>query len=94
MDEETQDSNHGLETKNRSARSIFQFFGVLNKVTTKSDGGARIELDCSRDDFEAIQGLQALHVFKGGLIAIAAVPVEPGEELEIRITSEADPHKG
>lgn len=60
-------------------RPLFSFYGTLNKITTKLDGGGRIELDFDKNCLLPAQQLQQLQLRGDVLIAIAAVPVYPGE---------------
>lgn len=62
-------------------REVFLFYGTLQWIRTHVSGSCRVEIDCSKDCYEVAQRLQALQLEKGHPIAIAAVPIEPGDPL-------------
>lgn len=71
-------------------RIVFQFVGHLHRIETKVDGSGRIHLDIDRDAFEVLQALQKHQIQKGTPIAIAAVPLYPGETFPEILVSEPE----
>lgn len=60
-------------------RPLFEFYGSINKIITKADGGIRIELDANADSLIAVQMLQRMQVHNEVHFAFAMVPWWPNE---------------
>lgn len=71
-------------------RPVFQFIGHLHRVETKVDGSGRIHLDIDKDAFLVLQEIQRAQIEKGCPLAIAAVPLYPGEEFPEILVSEKE----
>lgn len=62
-----------------SKRPVFEFTGQINKVTTKRDGGGRVELDFGGESIVPIQMIQQLQCQGEVNFAIVMAPWFPAK---------------